>query len=319
MKKFPAPHIRRDLSTPLLYTHTLLALLPMLVAAVYYFGVSALVISLIAALIHVGVDYFFCVLRKEPYTWDGSALVEGLIMALLLAPTVPVWLVIAASLFSSVLVRQWLVGRGGSLFSVPVSGVLISYLVFPQYSGFFIEPLIYRLNVASLLWGPSAHITTENIIVSAEHYSWMKLLSGRFPAPIGVGSSLLIMGSAVYLYAVKVWRPLAPVVFSLMWFACYFFVNPDSNIKMALYLFLSSGTFFLVIFVIGSFTAMPFSLAGRFLYGLIAGAITGLITPSVAPIPAVLISILLLNIATPILDLYIHPRAFGQKSRRKAF
>ena len=85
----PAPHFWKGLSVPKIMYIVLGTLLLPTAAGVYFFGyyaLSVIAVSVVAALL---TEYLAKKLRGKPFVMDGSAVVTGLLLALILHPTIP--------------------------------------------------------------------------------------------------------------------------------------------------------------------------------------------------------------------------------------
>ena len=95
----PSPHIKDSHTTKEIMWWVFAALVPALVVSVYFFGWSALRVSLLSI--------FFCVifefliqrfmLKVSTTICDGSAAVTGLLLAFNLPSTLPTWMIIVGA------------------------------------------------------------------------------------------------------------------------------------------------------------------------------------------------------------------------------
>ena len=101
----PSPHVRSGMTTQKIMGLVLLALLPAAVCGVIFFGIRALLLMLFCILISMATEAICQKLMKKPVTIsDGSAALTGLLLALNLPATLPLWkadfiLLIAYSFF----------------------------------------------------------------------------------------------------------------------------------------------------------------------------------------------------------------------------
>ena len=100
-----SPHVHSPITTQTLMRDVLIALAPALVGAVCFFGIRALLVTLISAAACVFFEWIWCRLRRIPCrTYDLSAVVTGVLLAFVCPPTVPYWMIILGDLFAIVLV-----------------------------------------------------------------------------------------------------------------------------------------------------------------------------------------------------------------------
>ena len=119
----PAPHLRGNIDTPGLMRDVVIALLPACVAGLYFFGVPAL-ISLVSGVVGcVGAEFVFEKLSKKSVTvGDWSAVVTGLLIAMVLPPHVPAWIVVLSGVFAIGIVKLLFGGLGYNVFNPALAG-----------------------------------------------------------------------------------------------------------------------------------------------------------------------------------------------------
>ena len=98
----PGPHLWRGQSTTQIMFIVVLALLLPAGAGVYFYGYRALSVIAVSIAAAVLTEYLVKKLRGKPFVMDGSAVVTGLLLALVLPPTMPLWMVVVGSEMGSV-------------------------------------------------------------------------------------------------------------------------------------------------------------------------------------------------------------------------
>ncbi len=126
-----SPHVRHSLTTGSVMTDVVLALLPATVFGVYRYGLHAFLVILISVASAVLAEYLFDLVAKHPNTIrDGSAVVTGLLLALSLSPTVPLYLPCIGSIFAILFVKCFFGGLGRNFMNPALTGrcfLLISF------------------------------------------------------------------------------------------------------------------------------------------------------------------------------------------------
>ena len=92
-----SPHLSARDSTPKIMWHVVLSLVPVLGAACYFFGVSALLVTSGAVLGAVVTEAVF---GQRGTLWDGSAAITGVLLALTLPPGLPMWMAFIGGAFA---------------------------------------------------------------------------------------------------------------------------------------------------------------------------------------------------------------------------
>ena len=111
-----SPHIRKKISSSDIMFDVILALMPASLYGVYQFGLNAFLIIITSIATCVLSEYVYEKLMKKPITTgDYSAFLTGLLLALNLPSTVPLWIPIIGSVFAIVVVKQLSGGLGQNL------------------------------------------------------------------------------------------------------------------------------------------------------------------------------------------------------------
>lgn len=309
MKKYPAPHIRKEMNVALIYPNVLVALLPPAAAAVYYYGIRAFVILLTAMFFTSAGEFVFIrYMRKQKYVWDGSALVSGAIFALILPPTVPLWLVILGALFASIIVKQCFGGLGSNLFNPALAACAFLSLAFPSYMSVYSSPLSSRLSVASLFSGAADAVSSATPAAAKSGILLFDLFSGRYPGAIGETCAIAILLGGAYLLWLGILRYGAPLTYLILLSAGTWALDGISAVPGVL---LTGGVLFGAVYAMGDYTTTPISGSGRVAFGAGAAILTLFMREAGITSFAVGFSILAMNTLTPILDFYIRPRVFS--------
>lgn len=303
------PHVRIQKNAPKIYMDVMIALLPCCVAAVYCYGLRALILLLWGPLLHILTDHFFArFVRREQVYLDLSGGVSGLILVLLLPPTVSVWAVSAGILFSSVIVKQFFGGVGCNLFNPAFAGRAFMAIAFAGTTETLVQPLTGFFRWNTLFFGPG-----EMISVAPETSEWLEILSGIYPGAMGLTGILFAVAGAVYLTIRGILRLQAPLAyFGTIVTGYWVFFLKDASINGLLSLIATSGIFFCAAFAFGDFTTIPSSATGRVVFGIGTGVLAMILISCGHTILAVVSPVLLMNGVTPLLEFYIRPRVFAK-------
>jgi len=108
-----SPHLHDRTSIPMVMWNVVLALVPALVAAVYFWGFRALWLTLIGAFAAVITEGLIQRFRKVPVTiTDGSAFLTGLLLSYNINVGAPFWLPVLGSIFAIAVGKQVFGGLG---------------------------------------------------------------------------------------------------------------------------------------------------------------------------------------------------------------
>jgi len=315
MKKSPAPHIRKEMNVSLIYPHVLIALLPCAAAAVYYYGIRALLLLAVGCASYVFSDYLFVqFVRHEPYVLDISGLVSGAVLVLILPPTTPILYLLAGVFFASIVVKQCFGGIGCNIFNPALAARAFLSIAFPSIDAGYVQPLLSPWSLGTLLYGPADIVSSATPWISRTE-RFFELLSGRYPGAIGTTCAVAIIIGGIYLVVQGILRPQAPLAYLLVLCAGYWLTGgTQATLFGMFYWIFTGGILFAAVFVMGDYSTTPTTNDGRLIFGAGAAVLTLLIRNMGNPSYAVGFSVLAMNAAVPILDLYIRPRIYSMPS-----
>ena len=131
-----SPHSFFKLNT----THTMLfviiALLPLCVKGVFLYGLSAFLVILTSIVSCVASEALFQLATKQKIrVKDCSAIVTGILLALVCPPTVPLWQVALGGVFAIIVAKEFFGGIGANVFNPALAGRAFMFLSFPSTMG----------------------------------------------------------------------------------------------------------------------------------------------------------------------------------------
>lgn len=280
-----------------------ISLIPECVYGVVIFGVPALITILASVASSVLFEFLFNLLAKKKQTiCDGSAIITGILLALVLPPTIPVWQTVLGAAFAIIVAKSLFGGLGSNVWNPALTGRAFLFVSFPVTMGSaWITPLPDAVSTATVL----SSLKNGEFIPSREIY--LQYFLGNRAGCIGETSISLILISFVFLLVTKTidWRaPFAMVATTviLTWIS-------GGDILMAL---LSGGLIFGATFMVTDYVTAPVTKPGRLVYGAGCGLITFLIRKFGGYPEGVMFSILIMDSLTPFLN-KITPRKYGYK------
>lgn len=323
-----SPHFSARSSTRGTMACVIITLLPLAVKGVCLYGVNALITILASVAAAVASEYIFQKINKMPVrAGDGSAIVTGLLLALVLPPTVPVWMTILGAVFAIVVAKQLFGGIGANVFNPALAGRAFMIVSFPAAVGAsWMKPAVVieaeaAARAAEALSGATAvssATTAIDAVSSATLLSsvkagtaaitsdtYLQYFLGNRAGCIGESSILLILIAFVILLAAKIidWR--APVAMVGTVALCTWIAGGD-----VLFALLSGGLLFGATFMVTDYATAPVTSGGRLVFGAGCGLITFLIRQFGGYPEGVMFSILIMNAVAPFLN-HIIPRKYG--------
>lgn len=311
-----APHIAGKETVSGIMLHVVIALLPSLLAGCLVFGLRALWVTLISVLSCVIFEGLWQKILKKPVTVsDGSAAVTGMLLAFNLPAQIPLWMPVVGSFFAIIIVKQFFGGLGHN-FMNPALGARAF--------------LLASWSLAMTTWPAPIHTAADAVSTAtplaayaagAENLpSYLDLFLGNIGGCIGETSALAILIGAAYLLLCGVIRLRVPVIYiATVALGTWIFGGHHGLFSGdALYQVLSGGLMLGAFFMATDYTTTPTTPKGQILFALGCGILTVVIRIWGGYPEGVSYSILLMNIATPLIDRVTAPRRFGTAKREEA-
>jgi len=297
-----SPHISSGLKTRHVMWIVVFALLPETVWGVLLFGIPALLTICASVATAVASEWLFNkITKKRQSAGDGSAVITGLLLALVLPPTLPLWQTILGAAFAIIVAKQLFGGLGSNVWNPALIGRAFLVASFPAAMGAsWISPLPDATSSATIL----STLKQADAVSSVDYW---ELFIGRQAGCIGESSILLILISALFLIGTGLvdWR--APV-FMVGTFALLMFASGGDVLAHLL----SGGLVFGAVFMATDYVTTPVTSYGRIVFGAGCGLLTFLIRKFGGYPEGVMFSILIMNSITPFLN-KLTPRKYGYK------
>lgn len=258
-----------------IFADKLIVLAVLSAVSIYYYGARAAIVIVLSALVCCVTDLICIKLRKKKADIkDLSALITGIIIALMMPASVPYYVVITADIFAVILAKQAFGGHGHEIFSPSAAGFLFAALCFPEAVLYYPKPFT-SLPLSSVT-GTEIQLSQSAakaiISTGTTDVSVMDLLIGKFCGPMGTGFVLILLISAVFL---MFRRSISAITFftQLVIISGFSYIYCGFDIMDTVRLICSGMFIFGMTFLSGDFTTIPKTHSSRFLYGLITGCI----------------------------------------------
>ncbi len=299
-----SPHIKSKLSTNRLMLDVVIALLPALLVGIAVLGIRSLLVVAVSVVFAVGFEWLWCIVtRKSTTVFDGSALVTGLLFAMTLPSSIPLWQVIIGDFFAIVVIKGLFGGLGHNIFNPALAARALLMLVFPM--GITRYPAIDGVSSATPLH--------QMVMPALPNESLLDMLLGSCAGSIGEISALALVAGGVYLVARKVISPRIPLAYiGTLALLSLIFYKTDNAFIWSAYSVLSGGVMLGAIFMATDYVTSPVTKNGQLLYGIGCGALTLLFRYFGLFPEGVTYAILLMNAATWAIDKYTAPTRFGK-------
>jgi electron transport complex protein RnfD len=254
------PHLRTTKTTKSIMRDVCIALLPAMCYSIYLFGWNVLVLVAASVITCIASEYLWQKLRGLPITvGDYSAAVTGMLLAFNMSPKTPAWVVIAASVFSIIVVKQAFGGLGSNIVNPALMGRLFVMLVYPSYLMTYVAPGVDAVSSTTVL----------ELVQSGQAvgYTYWDMFIGNIPGALGETSALfLLIGFAYLAYSQEVNFIISGVyIGTVVLLTTIFGGDPLVNL-------LSGGLILGGCFMLTDYTFA--TIRGKIFMGLLAGVIT---------------------------------------------
>ena len=300
-----SPHIRGDFRTSRLMLDVVIALLPSLVIGAYVLGVQALLVALVSVAAAVATEVLYSALTKKRLTViDGSAMVTGLLFAMTLPVSVPLWLAAAGSAFAILAVKLLWGGLGQNIFNPALLARAFVMLLFPALLTNYASSGVYAVSSAT----PLHHM----VMPALPEQSVLDMFIGNCPGSIGELSALALLAGGAYLVARKVISPRIPLAYiGTVAIVTLVFHKTDDALSWMLYQLFSGGLMLGAIFMATDYVTSPVTKMGQYVYGIGCGVLTVIFRYFGLFPEGVTYAILLMNLLVWVIDRYTPPRIYG--------
>ncbi len=310
-----SPHVHSDESTKKIMWRVNMALIPALLVAIAFFGLNALLISIISVLSCVLFQWLIekYILKVPSTVSDGSAIVTGLLLAFNVPATANMlWIVVIGALVAIGVGKMAFGGLGKNPFNPALVGrvfLLISFPVqmttWPKVGGLFPMSL-------DTVTGPTPLGIIKEHGLEALPQAWDMFL-GHMGGSFGEVSALAILLGAAYLLWKKIITWHIPVAFigTAAAFSCILWlVNPEQYID-PLTTILTGGIMLGACFMATDMVTSPMAKSGQLIFGVGCGLLTVIIRTWGAYPEGVSFAILLMNSVTPLINRWCKPQRFA--------
>jgi Na+-translocating ferredoxin:NAD+ oxidoreductase subunit D len=295
-----SPHLKTTETISVVMRDVLIALLPAAVAAVYFFGPRALWVMLVSMASAIIAEYISeKIMKREVTLNDGSAVITGLLLAMVCPPGIPLWIIAVGAAVSIVLGKQVFGGLGYNPFNPALVGRAVLMASWPVAMTTWVTPFDAITTATPLA------ISKFNL--SQPVPSYMNLFIGNRAGSLGETSALALLLGAAYLLYKK----------QISWHIPFSFIASVgllSNIlgKDPLFNILAGGLILGAFFMATDMVTSPMTGKGKIIFGCGCGVLTVLIRYKGGFPEGVCYSILIFNMLTPLIDKYTLPQKFGK-------
>ncbi len=294
------PHIRSAADTRLIMFTVILSLVPALGYGIYNFGPRALLVTLCCIVTCVLSELVMeLILKKKIRISDFSACVTGLLIALNLPVSIPLWQAALGCVFAIVVVRELFGGLGKNFMNPALAGRCFLIISFPSaMTDFATDAYTGATPLAVLKSGGAVNVKD--------------MFFGSIPGTIGETSVLmLLIGAALLILTgvIDLWIP-GSYILSFIVFVCLFGSHGFDPAFISAHL-AGGGLMLGAFFMATDYVTRPVSKKGQVVFGIFLGIMTGIFRLFGPSAEGVSYAIILGNCIVPLIDKFTVPVPFG--------
>ena len=298
----PSPHVRDTATTTKIMLDVIIALVPAAVLSAVYFGLRALLVLAVCIGTAVLAEWAFeKICKRENTISDLSAVVTGLLLALNLPVTIPLWVAALGSIVAIIVAKQ-LFGGIGKNFANPA--IVARIVLFLSFSGAMTDFASHGIVAVS---GATPLASIEALP------SYKELLLGLHGGAMGETCALALLAGGIYLLIRRVISWHTPVAFIGTVFVFTLILNLFGMEIDPVYHVLAGGLMLGAFFMATDYATTPPNPLGKLVFGIGCGIVTVMIRVWGNYPEGVSFAILLMNILTPYITKLTQKRVFGAR------
>lgn len=312
-----SPHAHSKNSTAVIMRNVCIALVPALVAAVYFYGARVLSMTLLSCLACMFFEWGYRkIMKKDNTVGDWSAAVTGMLVAFVCPVTLPYWTLILGDFFAIVVVKQLFGGIGMNIVNPALAARAFLFSWPSLMSGKYVAAGSFLTVSADLTNLDGLTCATPMEALSAGNLPSDSLLDaffGKIGGSFGEVSALMLLLGGVYLCVRKVITPRIPLAYlgSVAVLTFLFPLGGNARLDWMLYQLLCGGLMLGAIFMATDYTTSPVTHGGQIAYGIGCGVLTVLLRYFGTYVEGVTYAILVMNCCIGFFDKIGVPKRFG--------
>ena len=305
------PHVRSKESIQSIMRDVIIALVPATAAGIYYFGLRALILIVAAIISAVFFEWLYEKITKKPVTInDLSAVVTGLLLAMNLPASAPVWVAIVGSAFAIIFAKQLFVGLGQNFINPALAGRAFLLASYPTEMTTWVVPNGLAADAATYAT-PLAQLKNGTLDASLG-----QLVMGQVGGTIGETCAIALIIGGIYLLYKHVISWKIPVIYIATVFILFAVIGRH-GMRMPLQEIFAGGVMLGGIFMATDYASSPVTPKGQVIFAVGAGLLTYLIRTFGGYPEGVSYSILIMNCCVPLIERFTEPTIFGALPKTK--
>lgn len=316
-----SPHVHGGDSVQKNMYGVCLALVPAILASLFYFGLGAAIVMLTSVASCVFFEWSITkyLLKREYSTiGDGSAILTGLLLGFNLPSNLPIWIIVIGALFAIGVGKLTFGGLGQNPFNPAIVGRIFLLISFPVQMTTWPVPGQMMAYVDAQTAATPLSIMQRAIVegkpeILTQLPSDLDMFFGQVGGSMGEVSACLLLIGLIFMLARKIitWHiPVSILVTVLILSGALHAANPVYAHPLAV--LFSGGLMLGACFMATDYVTSPMTHKGQIIYGISIGVLTIVIRNWGAYPEGMSFAILIMNAFTPLINTYCKPKRFGE-------
>lgn len=302
------PHVRSKESIQSIMRDVIIALIPATAAGIFFFGIPALILIAVSIVACVFFEWLYQKLMKKTVTIsDLSAVVTGLLLAMNLPASAPIWVPIVGAAFAIIFAKQLFGGLGQNFINPALAGRAFLLASYPTEMTSWTAPVGFSGADAVAVATPLATLKTGAM---PDASLTDVILGTNIGGCIGETCAVALIIGGIYLLVKHVisWR--IPVLYILTVFVLTAAIG-RKGLRVPVYEIFTGGLMLGAFFMATDYASSPVTPKGQIIFAIGCGVITTLIRIFGGYPEGVSYSILIMNLAVPLIERFTEPKIFG--------
>ena len=321
-----SPHVHGGDSVQKNMYGVCIALVPALLASLWFFGLGAAIVlatSVISCVCFEWAITKFLLKRPGCSVCDGSAVLTGLLLGFNLPSNLPWWIVVIGALVAIGVGKMSFGGLGQNPFNPALVGRVFLLISFPVQMTTWPRPLSFSGSYVDAETGATPLAAMKQIVKNGQSDMVSQLpdlwdaFIGWMGGSLGEVCALALLVGGVFLICMRVitWHIPVSILATMALFACIGCPEGMTIGQYVAYTLLTGGAMLGAFFMATDYVTSPMTAWGKIIFGIGIGFIVMVIRTWGAYPEGMSFAILIMNAVTPLLNMYIRPKRFGEKKK----
>ena len=303
-----APHIRAKEDRARIMIYTIIALFPAAIASICLFGMNSIVLIASSIIAAVLTEYLMLFMRgKKAVPADVlSAMITGILLAMVITSATPWWMVIIGSVFAISIAKHAFGGLGFNIFNPALAARAFMLASWPVIMTTWPKPFDMATGATHLALVKSKALEMSIMNMPGHINTYWQLFIGSRGGSLGETSVIALLIGAAFLLIKEVidWRIPVSFILTVAAISALFGADPIFQI-------MAGGLILGAFFMATDPVTKPMGRTGRWIFGIGCGAITIVIRLLGGYPEGACYAILIMNGFTPLIDRYVIDRVYG--------